>query len=143
MFRAYQKDFNKMCSVINIGYSGGEIESVTIGTRGRSTGYDHTTYSDGDEEFPLSSLALMQYIGLKDKNGTKIFEGDIIEEGYNNMVGRWTTKKWIVKWNQIEMAWMCYDNEISPYPTRASVVCTNKNVIEVIGNIYDNRNLLE
>lgn len=54
------------------------------------------------------------------------------------MADRWVTNRWIVKWNQIQMAWMCYSDERSSYPTRANVICTNKNVIKVIGNIHDN-----
>ena len=103
------------------------------------------TKSDGDTmrsvygAHDIINSSIGQFTGLTDKNGIKVFEGDIIEEGYNNMADRWVTNRWIVKWNQIQMAWMCYSDERSPYPTRANVICTNKNVIKVVGNIYDNK----
>lgn len=147
LFRAYQKNFKRMLPVVGIEYDANGAQAVTVDNRGMDGKYDvipyYSRYIDGDEEFPLDTLVLMQSTGLRDKNGTKIFEGDIIEEGYNNMADRWVTKKWIVKWSQIRMAWMVYSDERNPYSTRANVICTNKNVIKVIGNIYDNKEYLK
>ena len=75
-------------------------------------------------------LKLMQYTGLKDKNGVDIYEGDIVE----HFAGIRT-----VQWNQDYGAWSMgmyqsiTDQECGPYD------CYE---IEVIGNIYENPELL-
>lgn len=71
-------------------------------------------------------IKLMQYTGLKDKNGKKIFEGDIVKSKY----GVFKSK---VEWN---------DSFCGFFP-----FCNNDTGIfadecEAIGNIYENKELL-
>lgn len=73
-----------------------------------------------------------QYTGLKDKNGTKIFEGDIVK-------GAWNTV-FVVYYDECYLQFRAkkadgYEREIDYYG--------DKNTLEVIGNIYDNHELLE
>ncbi len=81
----------------------------------------------------IRSLLLMQYTGLKDKNGKEIYEGDIITcENYTMYGG-----KYKVCWRQDLMAFMFDLELVSPdYLHHAEG-------IEVIGNIYENSELLK
>lgn len=63
------------------------------------------------------------YIG-KDKNGKRIFEGDIVEEKYGDNKYRYT---------------VIYERGLF-FPFADDLCCED---VEVLGNIYDNRELLE
>lgn len=66
-----------------------------------------------------------QYTGLTDKSGTKIFEGDIV------MGKLFHSTKGVVRWAS-EM-----------FKVGAMSMCTYRGLMEVIGNIHDNPELLE
>ena len=70
----------------------------------------------------VSYLVLMQYTGLKDKNGTEIYEGDIFLVPYNNI------GKKVVEF------------EGGSYNVKDFLVSGK---ITVIGNMYENPELLE
>lgn len=83
-----------------------------------------------------------QYTGLTDKNGTKIFEGDIIQRKYefNGVVNHIETYK-IVFWD----GGFSYAIENDDFP---NYICDTEYAIcidefEVIGNIYDNPKMLK
>lgn len=69
-----------------------------------------------------------QYTGLKDKNGKEIYEGDIL---YTN---KYDKKHGIVRWNEELGALHIYN-----VPSKT---LRNARLYEVIGNIYDNPELL-
>ena len=73
---------------------------------------------------------LMQFIGLKDKNGKEIYEGDIVntEEGIGYISYYIPDCKFIVV---IDGYWDDLDRTLNCYPQ-----------IEIIGNIYENPELL-
>ncbi|MGN0005357.1 MAG: YopX family protein [Candidatus Gastranaerophilaceae bacterium] len=73
---------------------------------------------------------LGQYIGIKDKNGTKMFEGDICE--YNDYIG-------MIKFDeQDSMFTFTYDGNIM-----TDFSCLWGKELEVVGNVQDNPELLE
>ena len=88
--------------------------------------------------FEDEEVKLMQYTGVKDKNGKEIYEGDIIKYKFPYD----TRLKHIspVKFLETEASFGIkdrYGNEIPLYTISAN------NYFEVIGNIYENKNLLE
>ena len=70
-----------------------------------------------------------QYTGLTDRNGRKIFEGDIIE--YDEEIGK-------IKYSDYDAA---FDIIFDTWNTNFSV--TNERHVEVIGNIHDDPELME
>lgn len=94
-----------------------------------------------------------QYTGLTDKNGKKIFEGDIVR--YGKGIYEWNKKDWEFEVGIIEFkdgAFIINDiysndgyNELSCL--YHEINCSGKydsgTLLEVIGNIHDNPELLE
>ncbi|EAF7016584.1 hypothetical protein AVO90_13640 [Listeria monocytogenes] len=84
-----------------------------------------------NEQFRLESeekLVWMQYTGLKDKNGKKIFEGDVGWDEHNECYGvvKFEEGKFLYVWENIaEDLWEVADS------------------IEIYGNIHENLELLE
>ena len=84
-------------------------------------------------EVNAEKVVLMQYTGLKDRNGKEIYEGDIIRILY---VDEFKDKERVgaVEWDNEEWGWV-----ITNYDFRYGYAHSD----EVIGNIYENPELLE
>lgn len=95
-------------------------------------GPDSISRSQGEEDTNI----LMQYTGLKDKNGLEIYEGDIVEG-----LGPRREIKWDLNPGNYDHGYAGYSLE-PEYDIQAQVVFPVARQVRVIGNIYDNLDLL-
>jgi len=90
-----------------------------------------TVIEGGDyrlDKFRLGEYFLMQFIGLKDKKGKEVFEGDIISRA-----GAY------ILWNDRLACW-CFNFKKAKTP---DTPLFHVDIFEIIGNIYENPELLE
>ncbi|CUL63530.1 hypothetical protein AV559_04750 [Listeria monocytogenes] len=85
-------------------------------------------------EIEIDLKTIGQYTGLKDKNGKKIFEGDIVNcKFFDRMVGDIAG---VI--NFIDCVWA-----VSDFKNKRLYQLIDVDNIEVIGNIYENPELME
>lgn len=104
--------------------------SVVDGLLWWQYGYECEILSAEERE----NIELVQYTGLKDKDGKEIYEGDIIKD-YENWVGivEWDKKDCFFNINYpIQNETMMFDDAFDSNPERNA---------EIIGNIYKNPEL--
>ena len=94
-----------------------------------------TEPSNDLETLDSERAIIEQYTGLKDKNGQKIYEGDIVLDCYDG------EDTFIVEWDKDTASFILTDTEHilnvsfdNFYPDK---------YLEVIGNIHENKELLE
>lgn len=101
-----------------------------------------------DYQEPIDEDTLGQYTGVKDKNGKKVFDGDIIYLEEEHLYGRvcWESLRWYVYW----YGWI--DKEgigtvfdiVNENPLQDELLTSEEKIwLHVIGNIWDNPELLK
>ncbi|MDT2864662.1 YopX family protein [Vagococcus carniphilus] len=117
-FRAWDKDREMFLEPSNLIVSNGDI---------------FESFRDLEDGTPERNSVLIQYTGLKDKNGIEIYEGDIYRYKY------WFNK------NNFEYRYfaVCFETIDIPYEGVFHGYNLDTSYIEVAGNIYENPELLE
>ncbi len=137
-FRAWDKEKKRM-------YAGVGIFPFPWNERTRNSSWsfsaDGTTVNPYHEDF-----ALMQYTGLKDKNGKEIYGGDVVEITSNMVLlltgkptGNITTTRYRVVYSSEDLIWYVIDNKGDK--SRAKFYLEGGDV-KIIGNIYENPELM-
>lgn len=123
---------------------------LPINLRGQQTAYRNGEWAYGFmdsigtvRKIPVDTNTIGQYTGLTDKNGVKIFEGDIVETVSSQDDIAYSTDKFYVQFVQGNF-YVC-NNSTGTVLTSGAVwtlrSCAES--VKVIGNVYDNPELLK
>ena len=124
-FRAWDHNTDTMMIPDNFEFCDGEICWIDAGREaGPKSG------NDGDP----GQFEIMQYVGLQDKNGRDIYEGDIVDIGLRDQDGKPVIAP--VSYETYAARYVL-DNGGNGIWQRLTKYC------EVIGNIFENPELLE
>ena len=118
-FRVYDKDFKRMS------YLNSSHDFICFDEKGN--GYYHNMQTGLGEWFS----DLMQYTGLKDKNGVEIYEGDIVRIVYDNIEHIYQ-----IIFDEEELDFKATNGKKNYGGNFQYLGCCEE--IEVIGNIYEN-----
>ena len=88
---------------------------------------------DSADRYEVNPETLCQYTGLKDKNGNRIWEKDIVKHDISDTIGT-------VRWYQEDYAGWCVDDVMIDEQQFTDEMWDE---CEVIGNVYDNPELLK
>jgi uncharacterized phage protein (TIGR01671 family) len=133
-FRWYDLSIKFMAKVINLNI---EDDYAIVS-------YSFANEYTPDEEVKITDGLLMQSTGLRDKNGKLIFEGDVVQEKYENHLGNIEYDNHLVIFKN-----SCFQFAIQGDLDNLEIMCSmkeqeDKNLdVEIIGNIYETPQFLK
>ena len=96
------------------------------------TGETASNETDWCVKHEIDSETLGQYLGLKDKNGKEIYEGDIVNRYWHEA---YAPDIWEVKWDAPNVCFFLFNKNGKDW--------LYEDPLEIIGNIFENPELLE
>ena len=123
-FRVWHHELGRLMSVKCMFFQDSEIEEFEL---------NDALMNDYITAYP-DEIELMQSTGLKDKNGKEIFEGDILHHQIQ------TEYTFIVKYDKDNARW--YGDGLSR-TYRIDIMKDFLQYYKVIGNVYENKELME
>ena len=124
-FRAWLKEEKKIVNVETIDFTDKSIQYLEKSEIINAYLLRRVSFDD---------VELMQYTGLNDKNDKEIYEGDILFFRDENT-------KYVVVWQ--DAAFIIKSIEIRKYSEKMCWLDDTEICCEIVGNIYENKNLLE
>lgn len=123
-----QKEMYEVDDIMSIEFGKSEISVKTLF-------FEQTNYYDFDD------VVLMQSTELRDKNGKEIFEGDVVTDGHTtgDIKNHPTLGFYMVDDNGVER-WFSNGATIEDFEEDVE---TAARILEIIGNVYENPELLE
>lgn len=123
-FRAWVPVEKTICEVLIINYKDRTVQLPIQTAVTAPYWWDETVWD-------FEKVVLMQYTGLKDKNGIDIFEGDVVQDS--------TEQNYVVVYDEERAAfiliWCSNDDRFETFEYQKT--------LKVIGNIYENPELAE
>lgn len=100
-------------------------------------GWVYWTVLEGTRGYDIDPQTVCEFIGLLDKNGKEIFEGDIVKGNFKNEFGSNVECNMMIYFNQIKACFGAEDGKQEDYDWSIPGKC------KVIGNIHENPELMK
>ena len=124
-FRAWHNELGRMMSISDMWFNVDSLGEIGLNDAVMN---DYITVSPDEIE-------LMQSTGLKDKNGKEIFEGDIVD---------YKGRKAVIKWHGSYASFIYrFVDELQERVSEWPPLFLSYYHFEIIGNIYENKELLD
>lgn len=146
-FRAWDKEHKTMKIPNEIDFLVVKAQSINWKMQGCMS--DLWLNNESESYCPIE-VELMQFTGLKDRNGKEIYEGDIVKTTSELMTnygqdrtGKYKTEYFSIEYDTENAKWKerrLADNWLAPLGISQDIISKYS---EVIGNIYENPELLE